>query len=198
MSKKNTSKILIVLPLILIMLIIVFSIFYGKHKVANTYDISEIFQIEILGTEGYGYANISISPYFLEKSGISLSEISYKISRTNNLSNGDWVEITADKIKGIYLKEYTYKYQVSGLEKGTDLNIFKDLVVNYDADTGALMLDNSQCSEFIKENVIFNIKRQMDKYQVGDVVEIIGYVDMNAAADNKYNIISTIYEYTVQ
>ena len=80
----------------------------------------------------------------------------------------------------------------------TDLDIFKDLIIEYDAASKKIVLDNSQCSEFIKQNVIFSIKREQDEYNPGDVVVIMGYIDMNAAADNRYNVIATTFEYIVE
>ncbi len=198
MSKIKVSKILLVIPIVLIALLLLAGLFNNIFKRRIAYNISEVFLVEILGTEGYGYANVSVNPDFVEKAGISLSDISYTINKTSNLSNDDYVEISLDKPKEIIFDKYVYSYKVTGLCKGTDLDVFKDLAIKYDAQTKEITLDNLGCSEFIKENVIFAVKRQGKEYEPGDIIEIIAYVDMNAASDNRYNILSTIYEYEVQ
>lgn len=198
MKKASWLPVIVISVLIAVTLLIIIGYLIHLNKYEETMDVSDVFRIELLGTEGYGYVNVTVNPDFIEKTGISLSDFSYKVSKSNMLSNDEVIIITVDNAAGIKLSESQLKYTVAGLKDGNDLDIFKDLIIKYDADTKKLVLDNSQCSEFIKENVLFGIKRELSEYNKGDVVEIIGYVDMNAATDNRYNIISTTYEYIVE
>ncbi len=198
MTKVNKIPIIVISVLIVLTLVIIIGYIVHLNKDDEMIDINEAFQIELLGTQGYGYVNVTVNPDLVEKTGISMSELSYKVSKSNMLSNGEVIRITIDNAAGIKLNEQQLNYTVEGLKDGTDLDIFKDLIIKYNADSKKLVLDNSQCSEFIKENVLFSIKRELEEYNKGDVVEIIGYVDMNAATDNRYNILSTTYEYIVE
>ncbi len=191
--KRNTIIVTAII-LIILLIIVVFKSFNGTKKV----NISDIFKIEVLGTDGYGYVNIAIDMNFIEATGVNLNDIEYTVNKNSNLSNGDLICITVSDIKGVKLDKNQFEYEISGLNKATDLDIFKDLNVEYDVQNKKIVLDNSQCSEFIKKNVIFSIKYEKDEYNLGDAVTIVGYVDMNAAADNGYNVVSTILEYVVK
>ena len=197
MNKVNRLPVIVISVLIVLTLAIITGYIVHLNN-DEIIDINQVFQIEVLGTEKYGYVNVTVNPDFVEKTGIRLSEFSYKVSKNNMLSNGDVITITIDDAAGSTLNVSQLDYTITGLEDGTDLDIFKDLIIKYDAKTKKLVLDNSQCSGFIRENVLFSIKRELSEYNKGDVVEIIGYVDMNAAADNRYNILSTTYEYIVE
>ncbi len=198
MKKIRGLPVIVISVLIAVTLLIIIGYLVHLNKNDEMFDVSDAFRIELLGTEGYGYVNVTVDPDFIEKTGISLSDFSYKVSKNNMLSNDEVITITVDDSAGLKLKKSSFEYTVSGLKAGNDLDIFKDLIIKYDTETRKLELDNSQCSEFVKENVLFSIKRELSEYNKGDVVEIIGYVDMNAAADNRYNIISTTYEYIVE
>ena len=86
-------------------------------------------------------------------------------------------------------------YKVAGLKAGTDFDVFQDFKIYID--DGEVMLDNSDCSNFVKDNVIFFIKNKIDSYKEGDNVIIGVYIDMNAATDNGYNIKELEKEYVL-
>ncbi len=198
MIKKNKIPILVGTVLtILTLLIVILCLIRVDDNKKNIYDINQVFVVELLGTENYGYANVTVNSDFLEQADIDLSDFKYKVSQKNMLSNGDIITITIEDTVGLKFNKTKLEYKISDLQEGTDLDIFKDLIVEYNEVTGKIVLDNSQCSQFIKENVLFSIKRELTEYKKGDIVEIIGYVDMNAATDNRYNILTTTYEYTV-
>lgn len=192
--KKNNKQLII---LIIVIVIALLSLVMFKSS-NNVFKIEDVFEIQILGTEGYGYADISLSPDFIATSGVNISEFTYDMDKKSKLSNGEIITVTVKDSAGIHLNEKQFTFEVSGLKKGTDLDIFKDIIISYDEQTKDIVIDNSQCSEFIKENVLFIIERKKEEYNPGEKVVIIGYVDMNAATDNLYNIIKTEYEYTVE
>lgn len=197
--RKRQKAPLMVLIVLGIVTVILASIYIVKIN-GPGYDIEDIFQVEILGTENYGYAKVEINPEFFAKTGILAEEFKYTVSKENMLSNGDVITITveeAEKLK-VRLNKPEMTFKVSGLVKGTDLDIFKDLKISYDSEKKKIILDNSECSEFIKENVLFSVRYEKQEYMAGDQVEIVGYVDMNAATDNRYNISNTIYKYIVR
>lgn len=192
--KKNNKQFII---LIIVIVIALLSLVMFKSS-NNVFKIEDVFEIEILGTEGYGYADITLNPDFIATSGVNISEFVYDLDKKSKLSNGEIITVTVKDSANIHLDKKQLTFEVSGLKKGTDLDIFKDIIICYDEQTKDIVIDNSKCSEFIKENVLFIIERKKEKYDLGEKVVIIGYVDMNAATDNLYNIIKTEYEYTVE
>lgn len=189
---KEIKKVLVIVPIVLIFILILL-LCNGKE-----YYIAEIFEVNILGTENYGYVEIKLNSKFVAESKVDLSKFSYSVDKNNNLSNNDVVNITINNDAGLKFDKKVLKVNVTGLKKGTDLDIFKDLVIEYNEAEKRLILDNSKCSEFIKDNVLFAVKREKEIYELGETVVIIGYVDMNAATDNRYNIIKTEIEYTIK
>lgn len=196
---KLQIKITIVLCLFAVFIGVVYGVYLNTRE---EYVLEDIIVMEILGTEDYGYAKVSVNPEFYEDSGIDTDSFSYTVSKYNNLSNGEHIIVEVDERKlkksGIRLNKYSLEYIIAGLTEGSEYDIFKDLIITYDKSDKKIILDNSECSEFVKENVIFNISYEKDKYEVGDKVVITGYVDMNAAADNRYDITNTRYEYVVK
>ena len=83
-----------------------------------------------------------------------------------------------------------------GNKYGMDFDIFSDLSV-YIKD-GQLLIDNDKCSNFVKDNVDFFIKNQLETYKEGDTVIVGAHIDMNAATDNGYNIEKTEQEYILK
>ncbi len=195
-SKKTVIAIISILPILTLVILIGYIIYLNRDDAIV--DINEVFIINVLGTEGYGYVDVSVNPDFIEKTGVDLSRFSYSVSQDNMLCNGDTIVITVDDAANLTLNVDNLKYVISGLKEGTDFNIFKDLIIRYDEQLKKIELDNSECSEFVKENVMFSIKRELSEYSRGDIVEIIGYVDMNAARDNQYNILATTLEYVIE
>jgi len=200
---KINKRLIIVAGLILILILAAIGyIWSGRSK--RTYNINRVFVIEALGTQGYGYVDVSLNPDFIEEvskrkqSDLNPYDISFKISKSNGLSNDDVVVLSITDSAGFIFDKDKLEYRISGLADGIELDIFKELIIVYDESSKKVILDNSNCSEFVKQNVLFSIKRELLEYNRGDVVEIIGYVDMNAARDNSYNILSTTLEYIVK
>lgn len=176
----------------------------GKEEDKVLFD--KAFNINIYGTQGEGYVDIGYNEEYLKSfllsDSINLTKehIKLDIINPNNLSNEDafTVKITnADSLKekGIEFNKISMSYRVSGLKDGIDYDVFKDFKIYIDG--SEVMLDNSDCSNFIKDNVIFFIKNKIDSYKEGDTVIVGVYVDMNAATDNGYNIKELEKEYVL-
>ena len=207
MVKFNKIPILLIVCVVIITAALGFFMLIDKEdKEEDKVLFNKAFTVNIYGTQGEGYVEIVYNEEYLK--GFILSDttilnkehIQLDINRTNNLSNEDafTVEITnADilKEKGIVFDKSKMSYRVAGLKEGIDYNVFSDFKIYIDSDE--VMLDNSDCSNFIKDNVIFFIKNKIDSYKEGDTVVVGVYVDMNAATDNGYNIKELEKEYVL-
>ena len=165
-----------------------------------------IIDVNIYGTEGEGYVEIQYNEDYIGKyqtnEGTKLTKehIEIEVSKTNNLYNDDLFTVSIGNVSalndmGIQFDKTCEDYKVSGLKIGTDFDVFQDFEIYIDE--GAVMLDNSDCSNFVKDNVIFFIKNKLDSYKEGDNVIVGVYIDMNAATDNGYNIKELEREYVL-
>lgn len=194
---------------------LIITVTFGVWKLADMVDdskknelsIEKVYSVNIFGTQGEGYADISVNEEyirnFMENTGITLNkdDIIIKVSKQNNLSNGDRIKVSIENISelnksGIFFEKDSVTYKVSGLKEGTDFDVFTDLKIM--VDDGDIVLDNSGCSNFVKDNVDFFIKDKKESYKEGDTVIIGAYVDMNAATDNGYIIDITEKEYILE
>ena len=207
MIKFNKIPILLIVCVIIISIAFVAFLLIDKDDKENNKILFEkAFTVNIYGTQGEGYVDIEFNEDYLkafklnDNTNLSKELIVIEINRQNNLSNEDafTISITNEKIlkeKGIEFDKYKMSYRVAGLKDGIDFDVFQDFKIYIDS--GEVMLDNSDCSNFIKDNVIFFIKNKIDSYKEGDTVVVGVYVDMNAATDNGYNIKELEKEYVL-
>lgn len=201
------------IPILLIVCVIIISGAFGlfllidkDDEKGSVIEFNKAFSVNIYGTEGEGYVDIEynddyISNYY-DKDGnaVTKEHIQLEVSKANNLYNDDKFTVyisnlSSLKEKGIKFDKSSETYTVKGLKIGTDYDVFKDFKIYIDEDE--VMLDNSGCANFVKDNVIFYIKNKLDSYNKGDTVVIGVYVDMNAATDNGYNIKELEKEYVL-
>lgn len=201
------------IPILLIVCVVIISAAFcafllidKDDKENNNILFDKAFKVNIYGTQGEGYVDIEFNEDYLKEfklsdnTSLTKELIELEINRQNNLSNEDafTIRITNENIlreKGIEFDKYKMSYKVAGLKDGIDYDVFQDFKIYIDA--GNVMLDNSDCSNFIKDNVIFFIKNKIDSYKEGDTVIVGVYVDMNAATDNGYNIKELEKEYVL-
>lgn len=192
------------IPIFLIVCVFIITAAFGIWILISAEDdgsshiaFEKLIAVNIYGTEGEGYVEVEINGDYIKnlKTGdgalIGDSLFDIEISKENNLSNGDSFTVSianADDLKnqGIIVDKSSVTYKVSGLKEGVDFDIFADLKISID--DGQIVLDNSGCSNFVKDNVDFFIKNDTLSYKEGDTVMVGAYVDMNAATDNGYNI----------
>ena len=192
------------IPILLIVCVIIISGAFGlfllidkDDEKGSVIEFNKAFSVNIYGTEGEGYVDIEYNDdyisKFYDKDGnvVTKKHIQLEVSKANNLYNDDKFTVSISNLsslkeKGIKFDKSSETYTVKGLKIGTDYDVFKDFKIYIDEDE--VMLDNSGCANFVKDNVIFYIKNKLDSYNKGDTVVIGVYVDMNAATDNGYNI----------
>ncbi len=193
------------IPVFLIVCVLIISAAFGiwllvdsseQEKKAGL-EIEKLYKVNIYGTQGEGFVDLQIDKEYLQKicneTDISLNEedVKAKVSVENNLYNGDkftlsFVYDKELKDKGVDIISNNITYTVKGLKEGTDFDVFSDIQVYID--NGNIVIDNSHCSNFVKDNVDFFIKNQLETYKEGDTVIVAAHIDMNAATDNGYNI----------
>ena len=199
------------IPLFLIVCVLIITAAFGIWLLADTgggeddvgLDIQKLYKVSIYGTQGEGYVDIQTDEEYLDyiskETGIALTaaDVKPKVTNDNNLSNGDKFTVSlsdeaALNEKGLSVSCGKMTYSVKGLKDGTDYDVFSDVAV-YLKD-GQPVIDNSRCSNFVKDNVDFFIKNQLETYKEGDTVIVGAYIDMNAATDNGYSIDKTEFE----
>lgn len=192
------------IPIFLVVCIIFITAAFGIWKLASNSEkddskisFQKLYSVNIYGTEGEGYVKAEYNEEYGSKiimnDGNKLTNeyIDIEISKENNLSNDDSFVVSilnVDELKaaGIIFDKTSVTYKVSGLKEDIDFDLFADFKIYID--DGQIVLDNSQCSNFVKDNVEFFIKGDSMSYKEGDMVVVSAYVDMNAAADNGYSI----------
>ena len=202
------------IPLFLIVCVLIITAAFGIWLLVDTgdgeeqvvLDIEKLYNVSIYGTQGEGFVDIQIDEEYLENIceaiGYTLTEedVKPKLTRDNNLSNGDKFTVSLMyesnlTAKGVSISRDKVTYSVEGLKDGTDFDVFGDVIIY--VEDGQLVIDNSRCSNFVKDNVDFFIKNQLETYKEGDTVIVGAYIDMNVATDNGYNIDKTEKEIVI-
>lgn len=113
----------------------------------------------------------------------------------DKLKNGDKIKVTVDFDKD-ELKEYNIKLtktefevEVKGLLKGEEIDVFEGLKVVYTGYDGGgyAELDESGCSDFVKENINFYISSDRYELSNGSTVTVNAYYDGGSDYDYDYN-----------
>ena len=202
------------IPIFLIVCVLIISVAFGIWLLVDGVgqeekaglELDELYKVNIYGTQGEGFVDLQINESYLQRicdeSGIDLTaeDVKATVSKENNLYNGDKITVSfvigkALKDKGVNIISDTITYSVKGLKEGTDFDVFSDLNVYIEDEE--VVIDNSRCSNFVKDNVDFFIKNQLETYKEGDTVIVGAHVDMNAATDNGYNIEKTETEFFI-
>lgn len=199
------------IPILLVVCVIIITCAFGLFMLLDEDDekvsvleFDKVFTVNIYGTEGEGYVDIQYNEDYISKhygkdgKVLTKEDIQLEVSNANNLYNNDQFtvvvsNVTSLKDNWVKFDKTSETYTVKGLKIGTDYDVYKDFKIYID--DGEVMLDNSDCSNFVKDNVIFFIKNKLDSYKEGDNVIVGVYIDMNAATDNGYNIKELEKEY---
>ena len=207
MIKLNKIPILLIVCVLIISGSLCIFMLLDRDKLSNSrLEFEEMIKVNIYGTEGEGYVDIQYNEDYLNKyitkdgEKLTKEDIQLDITNANNLNNNDQFTVAISNLselkkKGFEFNKTSESYIVKGLKIGTDFDVFQDFKIYIDG--SEVMLDNSDCSNFIKDNVIFFIKNKIDSYKEGDTVVVGVYVDMNAATDNGYNIKELEKEYVL-
>lgn len=206
MIKLNKIPILLVACVLIITGAMCVFMLVNNNSEKQQVKFDNIIDVNIYGTEGEGYVEIQYNDDYIGKyqtnegAKLTKEQIEIDVSKSNNLYNDDVFTVSISNAitledMGIKLDKTSESYKVSGLKIGTDFDVFQDFKIYIDE--GTVMLDNSDCSNFVKDNVIFFIKNKLDSYKEGDNVIVGVYIDMNAATDNGYNIKELEREYVL-
>lgn len=171
---------------------------------SKNYDLKNMSKITFSGANGYGSINIEFTGkdlieqdlnYELNKSNnykqlnkamsnLS-SSIEYKFTNAENgkLSNADTVKVIAvtDKLVldtlGISFSNTEFDCLVENLVDCKDLDVFKDIVLEYDGITtnGSATVNTDKCEDLVKENVQFKIENN-GNLSNGDKITVIASV----------------------
>lgn len=132
-----------------------------------------------------------------------ISTISISCDKTNKLSNGDTIVITAQYDgnivgqAGVKGNKSTRTYRVSGLKKGTELDAFSDvqIVASGVSPFVTVKCENKSTHEYLK-----NLEYEVDKEKgnaEGDTVTITCKADESDAAEKGYFFNTLTLKYTI-
>ena len=198
--------------------IVIFAITsFGK----TTVDMSKYYEISVKGFNGYAKASISetVDPYTALsaegkiKTETSLnsalsayaffSDIDGKLSKTQNISNGDTIELTftynkdlAKRLK-FKVKNTTIKLKVSGLEDGKKIDPFADLELTFTgvSPNGKVTVNNNNGDDFIRR-ISYSVDKK-SKLKNGDTIVVTASYNEDYAIENGYVVTATTKEYQV-
>lgn len=191
----------------------------------TTVDMSKYYEISIKGFNGYAKASISetIDPYTALKaegkiksensldSALSstlnayafFADIDGKLSKTQNISNGDTIKLTftynkelAKKLK-FKVKNTTIKLKVSGLEEGKKIDPFADLELTFTgvSPNGKVTVNNNNGDDFIRR-INYSVDKK-SKLKNGDTIVVTASYNEDYAIENGYIVTATTKEYQV-
>lgn len=134
----------------------------------------------------------------LEMRDAILENVEFEIDfdeKKNKLKNGDKIKVTVDFDKD-ELKEYNIKLtktefevEVKGLLKGEEVDVFEGLKITYSGYDGGgyAELDESGCSDYVKENIDFYISSDSYDLSNGDSLTVTAYYDGSEDYSYDYN-----------
>lgn len=187
----------------------------------TTVDMSKYYEISVKGFNGYAKASISetVDPYTALsaegkiKTETSLnsalsayaffSDIDGKLSKTQNISNGDTIELTftynkdlAKRLK-FKVKNTTIKLKVSGLEDGKKIDPFADLELTFTgvSPNGKVTVNNNNGDDFIRR-ISYSVDKK-SKLKNGDTIVVTASYNEDYAIENGYVVTATTKEYQV-
>lgn len=187
----------------------------------TTIDLSKYYEISINGFNGYAKASITetVDPYtaltaegkIKNESSLNSTLSAYaffadldgKLSKTQNISNGDTIELTftynkdlAKRLK-FKVKNTTIKLKVSGLEDGKKIDPFADLELTFSgvSPNGKVTVNNNNGDDFIRR-ISYSIDKK-SKLKNGDTIVVTASYNENYAIENGYVVTATTKEYKV-
>ena len=199
-NKRTLSTILkIILPVVILLVVLVIRF----RKVSdNGFNPARYVLIDIQGIDGRGRILLSYDKVSLVEAlcGSDADErtkalyekfadsITYEADRTDGLSNGDVITITvsydskAAREAGVTIDDNIREYKVTGLNKGTAVDAFKDLQIVTDGISPFVTVTVDNLS---KDEYISTLSYEVDKPEgnaIGDTVTIRCLADEDEAA----------------
>ncbi len=202
---------------LMVLLAIVAVVITGCGKKVKATDF---YEIEIYGMNNYGKAKVIASQDELARAiaesakisedsmdgmmliGGYMDRIKYNLEPKENLKNGDTVTLTVEYTKGsndkVKIIGGEKKLKVKDLPEGTELDIFKDVEVNFTgvSPKGQAEVINKSEEGFVK-NIYFTVEPSSN-LKIGDKVTVKADFNEDAAIENMFIIKSDTKEYTVE
>lgn len=181
---------------------------------------TDFYEIEIYGMNNYGKAKVianqdELARAIAESAKISedsldgmmiiggyMDRIKYNLEPKENLKNGDTVILTVEYTKGgndkVKIIGGEKKLKVKDLPEGTQLDIFKDVEVNFTgvSPKGQAEVINKSTEDFVK-TIYFTVEPSSN-LKIGDKVTVKADYNENSAIENMFIINSDTKEYTVE
>jgi len=186
---------------------------------SKSVDLSGFAVISIRGYDGDASASVSVDWGAFENAILSVKEknslssvakiaelegsISYKLDKTESLSNGDTVTLKVSWDDSV-MKKYKLKFtaskkalQVMGLDKLTEIDLFADIHIEYDgvAPEAKAILRNASHDAFLK-TINYRIDNGFDLSN-GDTITVTANINVDIAAKSGYAIKETEKKFTV-
>lgn len=143
----------------------------------NKIDLADIYKVEVNGLDTQGTASYQIDKDRLSTTLLSknvdffsanmfIETIKCDLDKKENLKNGDKItaKITYDqtlaKQLNVTFRNIEKVINVSGLEKGTEVDVFKDIQVSFTGTSpdGSVSISNKSSDPFVSEVTFFHLK----------------------------------------
>ena len=127
--------------------------------------------------------------------------ISFQAVPSTDVKNGDEVEIKVvfskekAELCSVEFSPDSIKFSVSGLQSIQTVDAFEGLKVTFSGseEKTEIILDNSGCSDFVKNYVLFSIYEKKDAYKNGESVTIMAEMGSNLPDEYKGDYILASY-----
>ena len=163
-------------------------------------DPEDYCEVEVKGANGYGKVSLSVDYSDLkddiedclgddstkkerQKASEFADEIKFKVvsDQKDKLSNGDVIEVEVDydqedakKDFKFKFKKDTFKYKVEDLDDAEELDAFEGLDIKYEgfSPSARYYLDNSNCSDELRNYVYYEIVDGPERVGNGDTITV--------------------------
>lgn len=209
LNRKNKLLLSISFLFLIILAVVVISIITNNNKI----DLSNIYTITIDGLDTQGSASYQINKKDFETILISknidvfradmfMDSLKCNLSKKENLKNGDQITATLTydeavaKQLNLAFKSEEKKINVSGLQKGKTIDIFKDIQVTYTGTSpkGNVSIVNNSTDSFASK---VRFESSKEKVENGDKIKVTAIYDSGEAKNAKVLIPQSSKEYTV-
>ncbi len=183
-------------------------------------DASKIYKVTYEGVNGKGRADVGLDEESekiadliedcIDDGDLQLafliSSLDFDVEDNEDLSNGDKVKVTLDYDKEefddykIKFSNTTFEITVEDLKEATELDLFKDLTVNFEGvdGYGTASINNSSVDSFAYMYVQYSLKEDSSNLKNGDTVTVVADVSESILNDNGYTTSVFEKEYTVE
>ena len=176
--------------------------------------------VNFTGLDGYGNVKVDIDAKtliadILKAEGkndimdnlvaaFGIEDVDFEITpKSTNLKNGDEIKVKVFPVQEVEHNKYKLisgekTFKVNGLEKGTEIDLFKDIVVSFSevSPSAKIQIINNSTDDFLRNVNYFTENGEMF-FKKGDTVKITAMYDKQNAINNKYIVTSDVKSYTV-